>query len=237
MKRIVTGCALAGLGLALAAGPVESQDMQQKVAAAKQAAAKNQQALRAYTWIEKTEILMKGEVKNTKLESCRYGPDGKVQKTPLSEPAEKEEDTPRGPKARMKAQAKAKVVEKKTGELKEDMEAAAALVHQYLPPSPDKIQAAQAAGKITGAGTTALRIADYLKAGDSLVLTLDPAAKAMTQVSVDTWKDDPSDKVTLNVQMQSLPDGTDYAGSTVLSVPSSHIEVHITNSNYQKLAQ
>ena len=237
MKRIVTGCALAGLGLALAAGPVECQDMQQKVAAAKQAAAKNQQALRAYTWIEKTEILMKGEVKNTKLESCRYGPDGKVQKTPLSEPAEKEEDTPRGPKARMKAQAKAKVVEKKTGELKEDMEAAAALVHQYLPPSPDKIQAAQAAGKITGAGTTALRIADYLKAGDSLVLTLDPAAKAMTQISVDTWKDDPSDKVTLNVQMQSLPDGTDYAGSTVLAVPSSHIEVHITNSNYQKLAQ
>ena len=100
MKRIVTGCALAGLGLALAAGPVESQDMQQKIAAAKQAAAKNQQALRAYTWIEKTEILMKGEVKNTKLESCRYGPDGKVQKTPLSEPAEKEEDTPPGGRRR-----------------------------------------------------------------------------------------------------------------------------------------
>ena len=239
MKRIVTGCALAGLGLALAAGPVESQDMQQKIAAAKQAAAKNQQALRAYTWIEKTEILMKGEVKNTKLESCRYGPDGKVQKTPLSEPAEKQEDTPRGPKAGMKAQAKAKVVEKKTGELKEDMEAAGALVHQYLPPSPDKIQAAQAAGKITvtpGASTTALRIADYLKAGDSLVLTLDSAAKGMQQINVDTWKDDPSDKVTLNVQMQSLPDGTDYAGNVVLAVPSSHIEVHITNSNYQKLA-
>ena len=236
MKRIVTGCALAGLGLVLAAGPVESQDMQQKIAAAKQAAAKNQQALRAYTWIEKTEILMKGEVKNTKLESCRYGPDGKVQKTPLSEPAKK---TPPGPKARMKAQAKAKVVEKKTGELKEDMEAAGALVHQYLPPSPDKIQAAQAAGKITAprGHPTALRRSRTTSRRATPSPHPRPGAKAMRQINVDTWKDDPSDKVTLNVQMQSLPDGTDYAGNIVLAVPSSHIEVHITNSNYQKLAQ
>ncbi len=49
--------------------------------------------------------------------------------------------------------------------------------------------------------------------------------------------DQPSDKVALKVQMQSLPDGTDYAGNIVLSIPSSNIEVRITNSNYQKLAQ
>jgi hypothetical protein len=48
-------------------------------------------ALRSYTWIEKTEVSLKGEVKNTSLQSCRYGPDGKVQKTPLSAPAEPEE--------------------------------------------------------------------------------------------------------------------------------------------------
>ena len=75
---------------------------------------------------------------------------------------------------------KAKVVEKKTGELKEDMEAAVALVQQYVPPAPEKIQAAMSAGKITvapGAGTTTLRIADYAKAGDALVLTLDAEAR------------------------------------------------------------
>ena len=87
MKRIVAGCAVIGLGLALEASHAGAQDLQQKVAAAKQAAAQNQQALAGYTWIEKTEVAMKGEVKSTKLQSCRYGPDGKVQKTPLSEPA------------------------------------------------------------------------------------------------------------------------------------------------------
>ena len=240
MKKTVVGwAAAAGLVLGLLAGrPVEAQDMQQKVAAAKQAAAQNQQALHAYTWIEKTEIAVKGEVKNTKIESCRYGPDGKVQKTPLSEPAQKEQDTPHGPKAKMKAQMKEKVVEKKTGEMKAEMEAAGALVHQYLPPSSEKIQAAIAAGKITvtPGAATALRIADYLKPGDSLDLTLAPG-QGMKSIAVKSYLDSPDKAVTLNVQMQSLPDGTSYPGAIVLAVPSDNIEVRITNSNYQKVAQ
>jgi hypothetical protein len=242
MKRTVIGCSLVVVTLALVAGrPAGAQGMQEKVAAAKQAAAQNQQALRAYSWVEKTEIAVKGEVKNTKLQSCRYGPDGKVQKTLLSEPAPaKEESKARGPKGRAKAGMKEKVVEKKTGEMKEDMEAAVALVHQYVPPDPGKIQAAQAAGKITitpGAAGTALKIADYAKAGDSMVLGLDAAGKGLAQLSVDTWKDSPSDKVTLNVRMESLPDGLSHPAAIVLAVPSSKIEVRITNSNYQKLAQ
>jgi hypothetical protein len=229
MRKTLTGLfvGLAFLPMALA------QDVQQRVAAAKQAAAQNQQALRSYTWIEKTEISLKGEVKNTSLQSCRYGPDGKVQKTPLSAPAPQEEQKARG------GRLKGRVVEKKTGEMKEEMQAASALVHSYVPPSPEKIQAAMAAGKITvtpGAGTAALRIADYEKAGDSLVLTLDPAAKAMKRIGVDTWLDAPTEKVTLDVQMQSLPDGPSYPGTVVLAIPSSHIQVQITNSNYQKIA-
>jgi hypothetical protein len=231
MERNVMGCALAVVALGLAAGrPAEAQDLQEKVAAAKQAAAQNQQALRSYSWLQKTEISLKGEVKNTKIESCRYGGDGKVLKTPVSEPP---------PPQKKQRGLKGKVIEKKTGEMKEDMETAVALVQQYVPPAPDKIQAAMAAGKITitpGAGATTLRIADYVKAGDSLVLTLDPAGQGMKKIDVDTWKDSPSDNVTLDVQMQSLPDGTSYAGQVVLAIPSSNVQVRITNSNYQKLA-
>jgi hypothetical protein len=230
MKRAVMGCALAVAALALVAGrKAEAQDVQQKAAAAKQAAAANQQALRSYSWLEKTDISLKGEVKNTKIESCRYGADGKVMKTPVQEP----------PPPEKKRGLKGKVIEKKTGEMKAEMQAAAALVHQYVPPSPDKIQAAMAAGKITivpSAATTVLRIADYEKAGDALVLTLGAADKGLKQLSVDTYMQTPADKVTLSVQMQSLPDGTSSAGVIVLAIPSSQIEVRITNSNYQKVA-
>jgi hypothetical protein len=231
MKRTVMGCLLATAALGLVAGrTAEAQDMQQKVAAAKQAAAQNQQALRSYSWLEKTEISLKGDVKNTKIESCRYGPDGQIQKTSVQEP----------PPPQKKRGLKGKVIEKKTGEMKEEMEAAAALVQQYVPPSPDKIQAAMAAGKISivpSAATTALRIGDYQKAGDALVLTLGTADKGLKQLSVDTWMQTPTDKVKLDVQMGSLPDGTSHPGNIVLSIPSSQVQVRITNSNYQKLAQ
>ncbi len=230
MKLNVMVCVPALVAFALAAGQsLEAQDLQQKVAAAKQAAAQNQQALRSYTWIEKTEIAVKGEVKNTKVESCRYGPDGTVQKTQLSEPP---------PPPEHKRGLKGKVIEKKTGEMKEEMQAAGALVHQYLPPSPEKIQAALAAGKVTVApgATTTLRIADYLKPGDTLTLALKPG-QGMQRIDVSSYLDSPDKAVTLGVQMQTLPDGTDYAGAIKLAVPSDNIEVRITNSNYQKLAQ
>ena len=83
--RLIVAAVIACAGLA--SRPADAQDLQEKLAKAKEAAARNQQALRSYSWTEKTELLFKGEVKNTKVDSCRYGPDGKVQKTPIVEPA------------------------------------------------------------------------------------------------------------------------------------------------------
>ncbi len=87
MKRIGLLCAFlfAFSGFVVAMQTMGEQ-VQQKAAAAKEAAARNQQALRSYSWITKTELSVKGEVKNTKIESCKYGPDGKVQTTELTEP-------------------------------------------------------------------------------------------------------------------------------------------------------
>jgi hypothetical protein len=232
MKRIVTGCALAVAALALVVGrPAEAQDLQQKAAAAKQNAAQNQQALRAYTWIEKVELSLKGEVKNTTVNSCRYGPDGKVQKTAVVTP----------PPAEKKRGLRGKVIEKKTGEMKAELEAAAALVHSYVPPDPGLIQVVLNAGTASisqaGPGAVVLKFPGYQKAGDSLALTFDSAVKALRQIDVASYLDDPQSPVTFRVGMQGLPDGTSHPGSVVLGIPASQIEVRITNSNYQKLAQ
>src|SRR4030095_10438855 len=94
-----------------------AQDLKEKLAAAKEAAAKNAQAMRSYTWIEKTELSLKGEGKTTKVGSCREGPDGKVQKTPVVTPPPQEK----------KRGLKGKIVAKKTGEMKEELESAGAL--------------------------------------------------------------------------------------------------------------
>ena len=59
MRERARGCMVA-VALAMFAGAsVTAQDLQQKLAAAKQAAAANQQALRSYSWLEKTELSLK----------------------------------------------------------------------------------------------------------------------------------------------------------------------------------
>jgi hypothetical protein len=230
MKGTIVGIALAAL--AFAAGPsARAQDLQQKLAAAKESAARNQQALRSYSWLEKTALSLKGEVKSEKVDMCRYGPDGKVQKTPVVEP----------PPSQKKRGLRGKMVAKKTGEMKEELEAAVALVHQYLPPAPDLMQVVMNAGTASiaqaGPGRAALRFPGYVKQGDALTLTFDSSIKALRQIDVTTWLDEPENAVTFRINLQSLPDGTSHPATVVLRIPKQQIDVTITKSNYQKLAQ
>jgi hypothetical protein len=231
MKHTLIGLAVVALGIALVGVPVGAQDLQQKLGAAKESAARNQQALRSYSWLEKSQLSLKGEVKNEKVDLCRYGPDGKVQKTPVVEP----------PPPEKKRGLRGKVVAKKVGEMKEELEAAVALVHQYLPPSPDMMQVVMNAGTASiaqaGPGMAALKFPGYVKKGDALTLTFDSTVKALRQVDVTTWLDGPENVVNFRITMNALPDGTSHPATVVLSIPKRQLDVTITKSNYQKLAQ
>lgn len=223
--------AIAGAIALVVVVPTAAQDLQQKLAAAKQAAAANQKALLSYSWLEKTELSLKGEVKNTKVDMVRYGPDGKVQKTPVVTP----------PPPEKKRGLKGKIIANKTEEMKEELEAAVALVHQYLPPSPDMMQVVMNAGTASvsqaGPGRAALKFPGYVKANDALTLTFDTAVKSLQQIDVATWLDEPENGVTFKVTMEALPDGTSHPATVVLGIPKRQVEVRITKSNYQKLAQ
>ena len=171
--------------VALFVSAPEGQDLKQNLAAAKQAAALNQQTLRWYSWIEKTELSLKGEVKNTKVDMCRYGPDGKVQKTPVVQPTPQEKG--RGLKGR--------IVANKTEEMKEELEAAVALVQQYIPPSPDMMQVVMNPGTASisqaGPGLASLKFPGYAKANDALTLTFNSTVKTLQQIDVSAWLDKP----------------------------------------------
>jgi len=231
MKRMTIRCILAGLALAAVVRPVGAQDLQQKLAAVKQSIAANQQALRSYTWLEKTELSLKGEVKATKVDSCRYGPDGKVQKTPVVQPPPPEKQ--RGLKGR--------VVAKKTDEMKDELEGTVALIQQYVPPGADQIQVVMNAGTASvgqaGPERLAFTFPGYMKTGDALTVTFDKAITAVRQIDVRTWLEKPEEPATLRVVMQSMPSGISFPGSIVLSIPASKLEARITKSNYQKLAK
>jgi len=134
---------------------------------------------------------------------------------------------------------KEKIFEKKVGELKDYMQDVVALVHQYVPPDPAKIQAAAKAGKAAPeksaeGGLTALTFSDYAKAGDKVSLGFDPAAKKIRSYNVASYLEKPEDAVTLAVSFDSLPDGTNYAKETVLNAKSNEVQVKISNSGHKK---
>jgi hypothetical protein len=219
-----------GLVALIAAFPVLAQEsaVQEKMAAVKQAMAENAQKLHQYQWIETTQLTLKGDPKPPTEDSCQYGPDGTVQKTPIGPPPEQ----PNG------GRLKERIIEKKEGEMKEYMGEVKGLLAMYLPPDPQKMEQAKQAGNVSlnpVPGAVNLIFTNYAQPGDRMTLTFDTNARRITSVNVNTYMGETKDTVTLQVQMASLPDGTNYTQQTILDATAKKLQVTTTNSNYQKL--
>jgi hypothetical protein len=237
-ERVVTGHAVSSIkrlilvgAMALAASvaaTAQNGDLQQKFADVKQAAAENKQKLRQYQWIETVQLTLKGDAKPPSQNACQYGPDGQVQKTLISPPP----PPPSG------GRLKQRVIDKKKAEIQEYMDEVKGLLSLYVPPDPQRMQQAYQAGKLSlnpAGGAVNLIFRDYAQPGDQMTLTFDPAAKKIVSLSINTYMGEAKDAVTLQVQMASLPDGTNYAQQTVLNANAKQLVVTTTNSNYQKL--
>ncbi len=211
-----------------------------RVAALKQTLQQGIALARKYEWVETTIIKMKGEEKARKQNRCYYGADGKVQKVSLDAPVQQVQDQGGG-RGRRGGRLKQRVVENKKNEMKDYMEKAAALIHRYVPPNPQQIQAAKEGGRIAlnpqGAGMIRLVISQYLLTGDSVSIDLDGASNRLLGLGVNTYLDKPEDAVTLAVQMAALPDGAVYAGQTTFDATAKNITVVIQNSGHRPLAQ
>ena len=215
------------LAITLPALP-QNSELQQKLAAVKQAAAENKQKLRQYQWIETTQLTLKGDAKPPTRNSCVYGPDGKIQKTAIGAPPEE----PSG------GRLKQKIIAKKKAEMKDYMQDVKAVLSMYVPPDPQKMQADYKAGKVSFnpvPGAVNLIFTDYAQPNDKMTLTFDTATKKITALNINTYMGKEKDVVTLQVQMSTLPDGTSYEAQTVLNATAKELVVTTTNSNYQKL--
>jgi len=228
----ITATILATVAPARAQSGAQSGELQQKLAAVKQSAAENQQKLHQYQWVETTQLTLKGETKPPTQSLCKFGPDGKVQKTPMGSPT----PTPAPSGGRLKQ----KIIAKKKGEMKDYMGQVKTLISMYVPPDPQRMQQAFQAGKVSlnataGAPTAALTFKDYAQPGDQMSISFNTAAKKIASLSVNTYEGDTKDVVTLAVQFSSLPDGTNYVAQTVLVATAKNLQVTTTNSDYQSV--
>jgi hypothetical protein len=130
------------------------------------------------------------------------------------------------------------VIAKKKAEISDYMQNVKAILGMYVPPDPQRMQQAYQAGNMSlnpAAGAVNLIFSNYAQPGDKMTLTFDTATKKISALSVNTYIGQEKDKVTLQVQMGNLPDGTNYAQRTVLNAAAKELTVTTTNSDYQKL--
>jgi len=232
-RRVILGARLVVLAMACFTGLAAAQnpELQQRVAEVKESAAKNKQTLASYSWTETVTISLKGEQKKQEHFQVRLGPDLKPQKTSMDPPT----DTSAPSGGRLKKH----VVEKKKEEYKDYADQMKALAQQYVPPDKDLLQQAYAKGNITlgpSAGAPnelQLVIHNYLKPQDSMTLVFDKTQKAVLQVKISSYMDDPKDAMNLTVQFSRLPDGTNHVSNLVIDGVSKQLNIAIQNSNYQ----
>jgi len=226
---MVTGSSWITIGAVLLTAAIHAMaqggEVQQAV---QQAVAENKQKLQHYQWIETTQLTLNGEAKPPTQNMCRYGPDGQVQKMPVG-PA---------PVPPSGGRLKQRVIEKKKAEIKDYMGDVKGVIALYVPPDPQKMKQAIQSGKVSlnpAGGMVNIVFPDYAQPGDRMTITFDSAAKKVVALDVNTYMGETKDVVTLQVQMASLPDGTNYTQQTILNATAKKIVATTTNSSYQKL--
>lgn len=226
---LASGSAIAQMG---GGGGMKAM-VQQKLEAIKTSSAENQQKLHQYMWTETSSITANGRDMPPKVSNCFYGPDGKVHKTPVGDAQETSASNGRGGGRLMQ-----RIKQKKTAEMKDYMQQVGGVIKLYVPPSPERMQKAFEARKVsfdkTG-GRVDLVFNDYALPGDSMTVDFDTASKKIRSLSVKSYLDTPQNPVTMKVDFATLPDGTSHPSRTTLDARGQDIvEVVSVNSNYRK---
>jgi hypothetical protein len=231
--RVLLSCGILGFAIGILPSlAAQNPDMQQKVAEAKEAVARNKQLLAQYTWVEQVTISLKGEQKKQEHFQVSLGPDGKQQKQSLDPPAAPPEHEGR---------LKKHVIEKKTEEYKDYADQIKALIQQYVPPEKDLLQQAYQAGNVmVGSepgvpGQYRLVISNYLKPGDNMTLVMDKTQKDLVSITIGSYMDDPKDAVNVSVQFMGIPGGLNHVSAETINGVSKQLTIAIQNSNYQHL--
>lgn len=231
------GVALTALGLVVilnSQSAAQDPQLQEKVAALKQAAAANKQAMAQYTWIQQETVAIKGQVKKQEFFQVRIGPDGKPQKTQVGAAAQPQSESGR------KRGLKQAIKEKKLGEFEDYAKSLSALAQQYAQPDPERLQAAAQAGNVQAGPAGApnavqLVVQNYVKPGDKVTYVFDPAQKTIKSFDVASYLKDPGDKATISVRFAQVPSGPTHVSLVTVNGVSKQLTITMQNSEYRKL--
>jgi len=219
MKVLHIGAAALVLTVAVpAAAQMDMTLIAEKVSKARQ---ENAQKTRDYSWTQRTEVKVKGEVKSLKTEIVRYTVDGELQKTPIDETSAKKPKGVRG-----------KVAKKKIAGMKDWMAELGELLKGYSLPTAGNLLDFLNKASVSPDGTgRKLDATDVVQAGDRMSVWIGEDFK-MVKTEVSTQHD--GSDVKLMTDHETTPDGLDYVARTTIVVPDKGVEMTVENFSYKR---
>jgi hypothetical protein len=209
------------------AGAAQDQTLQQKIAQIKQLVAQNRQQLARYTWQTQETVSVRGEVKRQTVFRVALGAGGKPVRTVLSQ-------TSPGAPARQFG------IRHRVEERYQDYAAqVGALAQSYAQLDPATISQLYAQGNVAvrpaagSPGYVQLVLSNYLKRGDSIVLTLAQHPRALISINVSSYLDEPSNAVTIQTRLAKLADGTQYPSTVIVNGESKDLTITDHSSGFE----
>jgi hypothetical protein len=224
---------LVGLAAFLYAGtrPGQPAAVQEHVTTLQQTLRKDEARLRQYEWIETTTVHLKGKEVSRTRKRCTWGTGNRLQKVLIAA----------SPEPKKRRGLAGWIAERRKKELTGYLQNVVEMMRLYVPPDPNRIQAAQDAGKVTlhvmqPGPRLRLEFRDYHRVGDRLGVEIDPAGSRILGMTVSTYQAAPKDVLTLNVKFGALQDGTAYPAHAFLDAKAKKTQVAVENSDLRPIA-
>lgn len=185
-------------------------------------------SIKKYSWIETITTFVNGEQKSVTQNQCYYDVTGTLTKVPTgatTQPAQQ-----RG--------LRGAIADSKREAMDAYITNAITKIKTYIPPVAEKLDAIYNKG---GVGIQIvvpnqkfkLSFPNYNQPGDMISIGLDRTNKLLTGYDISTTVTDPTDAVTLNITVLSLPDGTQYPGNVTFNSASQSLKITVTNSGFK----
>jgi hypothetical protein len=202
-----------------APGAENLQSVAEKIIAGRSS---NQQALRAYSWNQNTEVIKDGEVMSTKLELVRYDGSGHELRTILNQK-----------KPEQKKRIAGRVQKKKMGEMKQWGENVKSLLMKYTLPDEASLNGFLSKASIKPAeqpGQTVLTSNNVIQSGDRMTMYINAKDKKILKTQVFTNYE--ADSVYMEITHGQLPEGINYINEMKLDISTKEIQLKVENFNY-----
>jgi hypothetical protein len=183
---------------------------------------RGQQALRAYSWNQRTEVVKDGEVMSTKLELVRYDSSGNEQRTTLDEK-----------KPKQKKRIAGRIQKKKMGEMQAWGKKVKSLLMKYTLPdaaSLDNFLGKASINPTQVHGQILLVSNNVIQPGDQMSMDINEIDKKVLNTRVFTNYE--QDSVYLEITHGQLPEGINHIKEMTLKISTKEIELKVENFNY-----